>query len=406
MLDLNQRRLSWRSASDQPRHRLISSARQISDTDPVRLRHRLCYDVHQCYELRVYASATSLRSATPSALVIQPNITCLTCSTVLAIMSKIKRTPPNSPLVSLNTQTQSEPDINSAVAMSGFVNTTRNKRLRNDNSPQGGLYYQISQDDVQEPSFSKTLAEQTVLMSKLMSDVAEIKCQNTAIQATNAAIKKSNEEIFQSISFLNTKFEDMKKEIEELKKSRDAQQRHIEHLDKKIIDLQLKSRSSGIEIRNVPYTDTEDRASLSKTVIKISEVLGTTISNTNIRDVYRLPGKPTNTNSPRPIVAEFAAVSTKQTIVAAVRSFNNGKAKDQKLNTSHIGLPGKTQPIFIAEQLPLSTRKLYHLAREFASKHAYRFCWVSNGNIFLRKLEGEKHILVSSDQSLQDLEAK
>ncbi|KAJ8708021.1 hypothetical protein PYW08_010387 [Mythimna loreyi] len=310
-------------------------------------------------------------------------------------MAKVQRTPPKTSTVSLtHTQTQSEPDINSAVSNSGFVNTSRYKRKAN--SPHGGPSYHTHKQD---PSISELLAEQTASMAKLMSDVAEIKSQNLAIQ-------KSNEEIIQSMSFLSLQFEDMKKEIEDLKRVRDAQQRHIDHLERKIIDQQVKSRISGVEIRNVPMGNAETVSSLSKTVIKICETLGTPINDSNIRDVYRLPGKSSNINSPRPIIAEFATVITKQNVVSAVRSFNQGRSKDQKLNTSHVGIPGKPQPIYIAEQLPLSARKLYHQTREFASKHSYKFCWVSNGNIFLRKQEGDKHILITSEQSFRELECK
>ncbi|KAL4708006.1 hypothetical protein ACJJTC_010622 [Scirpophaga incertulas] len=50
-------------------------------------------------------------------------------------------------------------------------------------------------------------------------------------------------------------------------------------------------------------------------------------------------------------------------------------------------LIGPSKPIFISENLTAKVKKLFYLSREFAKTHAYKFCWVTNGKIFLRKKE-------------------
>ncbi|KAJ8704375.1 hypothetical protein PYW08_013099 [Mythimna loreyi] len=204
---------------------------------------------------------------------------------------------------------------------------------------------------------------------------------------------------------MNQQFEELKKEVEKLKRERQEQRCYIEGLEKKTTDLQYKSRSSGIEIRNIPHTDNETAPGLIKTVCSIGKQAGMSISETEFRDIYRLPGKNTKgTTAPttRPIIAEFTIMQTKQNVLSAIRSYNSKKTKVNKLNTELIGIPGRIQAVYVAEQLYSATKHLFYLAREFAKKNEFAYCWVSNGNVFLRKQTGDKQLLIKSEKCLQD----
>lgn len=330
-------------------------------------------------------------------------------------MANVQRTPPKSTKTSRtpikNLQTQSEPDVSAAISMSQNVNTNRSKRPRKDNSPPGqSLSLPDLQDTLaswkveQDTHISKLLENQSSLIAKLASDIAEIKTQNTEIKSSNAEISRSNAELVHTMTFLNDKFEEMKAEIAGLKRERLEQNNYIQHLEKKIQDLKYKSRSSSIEIRNIPQAASETEANLISTVRKIGDVIGVPISETELRDTYRLPGKPAGPNTSRPLVVEFTSVQRKQKLLAAVRSYNKNKesVKD-KLNTEIIGIMGQRYPVYIAELLPPSLRKLFFQAREFAKNNGFKYCWVTNGNIFLRKKEGDSHVLINSEERLQEL---
>ncbi|KAJ8704383.1 hypothetical protein PYW08_013107 [Mythimna loreyi] len=136
-------------------------------------------------------------------------------------MAGVQRTPPRSQNINL-TQTQSEPDINSASERNDYV-TSRYKRPRPEYSPRGqndiqDLFDTWKRD--QDNRITKILEDQTTLISKLFTDISEIKAQNIKIQESNAEISKTNAEIERSMSFMNQKFEDLRKEVEELKKER------------------------------------------------------------------------------------------------------------------------------------------------------------------------------------------
>ncbi|KAJ8704211.1 hypothetical protein PYW08_012935 [Mythimna loreyi] len=172
-------------------------------------------------------------------------------------MAGVQRTPPGPSNTSQSTQSQTQPgpDTNTPIITSDYVNINRTKRARQGNSPQGAtVEVEISSDvkNTQDDSITQTLLEQTKLMSKLLSEVSQIKTQNTQIQATNTEIRKSNEEIEKSMFCMHQNFEDLRKEVEDLRKERQEQQKYIESLEQKISDLQHRSRSSGVELRNVP----------------------------------------------------------------------------------------------------------------------------------------------------------
>lgn len=322
-------------------------------------------------------------------------------------MAGVQRTPP--PNLKSICQTQSEPDINAAIDMSEYV-TNRGKRARRENSQENEptLNKQELTDllslwrNDQDTRVTKMLESQTTLIQKLLQDIIEIKAQNADIQNSNFQICKTNVEIEKSMQLFNEKFEEMKNEVENLKKERKEQRSYIETLENKLRDLQYKTRSSCVEIRSIPLLENETTEKLSNTVCSIGQLVGIPISKSEIRDVYRQPGKPSLTS--RPIVAEFATVHTKQNLLMAIRSYNKTKtSKEDKLNTESIGVPGKRQAVYIEERLSTSSKKLFYLARQFAKENHYSFCWTSNGNIFLRKQVGDKQILISSEKCIQDL---
>lgn len=82
----------------------------------------------------------------------------------------------------------------------------------------------------------------------------------------------------------------------------------MEKLERKIQDLQFKSWSSSIEVRNVPPKDKENSKDLTYKISKIGQAVGIPISATDLRDVYRLPSMD---GSSHPVVVEFQTVQMK-----------------------------------------------------------------------------------------------
>lgn len=286
----------------------------------------------------------------------------------------------------------SSPDLSKIEPESEKSNiTTRSKRFKPNFSPEQ------SSDESFENKIMNMLTqwknEQDAILNKITTDINEVKTQNKSIQ-------KSNIEIEKSIEFMNQAYESMKNTVERLEKERQEQRSYIMQLEKKVIDLQNNSRPSCLEIRNIPPTEKESTNDLTNYVVKTCNVLEVPVQSTDLRDVYRMPGKK---GSIRPVVAEFVTVTRKNEVLNATRMFNKNRTTVEKLNTKHIGLSGESKPIYVADHLPNSLRQLFYEARKYATAHDYKFCWSYNNKIFLRKREGSAPVNVVSLDCLKNL---
>ncbi|KAJ8728462.1 hypothetical protein PYW08_016847 [Mythimna loreyi] len=240
---------------------------------------------------------------------------------------------------------------------------------------------------------NKLYAQQSSMLDKLVAEIADLKLQNSSIQTVNLEIKGSME-------YINTSFEDMRQQVDTLRKENRAYKNCINELENKIQDLQQSTRSSCVVFRNIPTKENETISDLSTIVEKVSTAVNMPLSKLEIRDVYRLPGKK---GAAGPIITEFQTVHTKNQLITNVRNYNKKQPKGDTLNTHNIGFTGNQQPIYVAEHLPSSMRKLFFRAREFAKNQNYMFCWIKHGNIFLRKETGAQQILIKSERCLTNL---
>lgn len=172
-------------------------------------------------------------------------------------MPKIARTPPPNITTSESSILDALNDSNSTSA-----NTNPYKRPRTTSSPLTKELHQMTNEEFkyemkellriwkedQSNNLSTMLTEQTALIKNLIGDINKLKSQNEEI-------KKTNEEIKTSIAFINGKYEEIKGEMEALKKDKQLQNAYIERLENKITDIQHRSRTSCIEIRNVPCSE-------------------------------------------------------------------------------------------------------------------------------------------------------
>ncbi|CAG4971729.1 unnamed protein product [Parnassius apollo] len=210
--------------------------------------------------------------------------------------------------------------------------------------------------------FKNWAAEQDKF-SKLITKISDLKQQNSVIQETNLEIRRF-------MTFASSEYEKERSEYTE----------NLMKIERKVHDLQVKSRTASIEFRNIPMQERETTDDLLSIVSGVCNALHIPIKHDEVRDVYRLPGKP-GTN--KTIVAEFVTVFDKNNIFSAARNFNKKKPSEEKLNSESIGLSGKRVPIYISEYLPPSSKVLFRKARMYAKDNKYQYCWTTNGQVFI-----------------------
>ncbi|KAH9642393.1 hypothetical protein HF086_004925 [Spodoptera exigua] len=73
----------------------------------------------------------------------------------------------------------------------------------------------------------------------------------------------------------------------------------------------------------------------------------------------------------------------------------------RSLSSTDIDIAGPTRNIFVNERLTPFNRQLFRSARNAAKIHGYKYCWIRNGAILIRKQEGNPAIHI---QNMEDLE--
>jgi len=171
----------------------------------------------------------------------------------------------------------------------------------------------------------------------------------------------------------------------------------VKVLENRLVDMEQASFSKDIEIQGVPFEREED---LTKLVSTLGEVVGCRLQPDDIDYLYRVRQKPTsrsvtNVNSGR-IILRFSRMRTKVAYLKAARSYRG-------LSVNNIGWPGSKDPIYVNERLTFEKRRLLAKAKEYKRDKNFKYCWLRNGSVFLRKDDGDPVLLVKCESDLANL---
>lgn len=260
-------------------------------------------------------------------------------------MPKVQRTPPpSSPSDNIPTHSQSEPDLVTLNEPDDVAHiTSRIKRARVE-TPPGKKQKECTKEADQRSSpvskqdlsdFKNELMmvlkswreEDKSALTKLSEDVVDVKNRCAIIQ-------QSNTEIESTVNCMKTQYEDVKTKIEKLEQENVEIKASLMTLDNQIQEYQQLSRSSAIEIRNVPNNNNETEGDLIEVIQKLSTTLNMEIKDHEVRDIYRRVGRPGSTKA---IIVEFCTVQLKNNFIGAAQQWNKTKQGADKLNLSHIG---------------------------------------------------------------------
>ncbi|XP_028174862.1 uncharacterized protein LOC114363367 [Ostrinia furnacalis] len=236
-------------------------------------------------------------------------------------------------------------------------------------------------------------------MRKMQASAAEeLNSKFTKLQSTVDEIKQQNNDIAKSMEFISQKYDELSIRLESCEKERVKQLTYIKTLETRIEQIERNARNSSIEIRNVPKSVSENKEDLLNIVKSIGSSVNMELKNLDIKDTFRYKSK---TSTTMPIVVEFATVPTKVSLLNAVKKFR----QDTKTNltTAHAHIDGPKKPIYISDHLTMQSKKVFASARKFATENSYKFCWTNHGYIYLRKEEGSKAVLITSEEDLNKL---
>lgn len=221
------------------------------------------------------------------------------------------------------------------------------------------------------------------------------------IYSTLVGIKNTNTSIESAMANLSAQNEDLQKKIEQLEIRSKRDNDYIIILEDKIEDLQRGSRKSSLELKNVPKMVNESKDDLVNMITTLSDVVKSRIEPRDIKDIYRVQNKRTNTKNST-VIINLGSTLLKTDFMKKVKEYNRNQ-KD-KICAKHLGFTSEEYtPIYMSEQLTAKGARLHFLARDLAKSKQYKFCWTSYGIIYVKKDDSSPTIVIKSEAQVHNL---
>lgn len=251
------------------------------------------------------------------------------------------------------------------------------------------------------PGTVKELAKALVdLASRLEQVTTNIRADIQSVATDYKASHTEMQDLMKSVMDMSLKFEQFKTDVQNVCRDVSAvTQRQLEdgtntnqlkvqvsEMRQEIIQLKQYSRRNNLEIKGVPPTAEE---SLPQIMLTLADCLKTDLSVKDIDAIHRVPTK--DKNKPN-IVVKFISRERRDQFML--------KAKKQRLTTSVLGL-GSSEPIYVNDHLCTENKVLLGKAIQAKRDKNWKFAWVTEGKILMRKTENSRVLRIMSEEDLE-----
>ncbi|CAH2101744.1 unnamed protein product [Euphydryas editha] len=264
------------------------------------------------------------------------------------------------------------------------------------------------------------------LRSKIRSTTASANCSCLSADSMRDIIREELLELFNhqflpqlvevksTLTSLETPMTNLNTELEKVKVEQDTQADIIRSLrsetetlrannislSKRLAQMDQQFRSSNIEIQYVPENKQEN---LINTVVQLGRVIKCPIDEAKIHYCARLAKMNDSSPRPRSILVKFNSPRLRDEFLAASSRFNKNN-RDDKLNTSHLGIGGaKKSAIYVVEHLSPENKGLHAATRKKARELNYKYVWVRDSRIYMRKNDESNYVHIKSIDHLNRL---
>ncbi|XP_063381572.1 uncharacterized protein LOC134668055 [Cydia fagiglandana] len=228
------------------------------------------------------------------------------------------------------------------------------------------------------------------------------------LEAELTPIKEELKKLQDSVSFMSNQYDDihptmttLNNDIKTLNSERNELLSTITGLTDRLNQIEQHMRDCNVEIQGIPEDKNEN---LVNTIQHIAEVVSCSMSDVDILHCTRVASQNKENKKPRTIIAKLRSTRCRDELLSAVGRFNKTKARDQKLNSSVLGIGGPAVPIYVSEHLSPVNKTLHWAARKKATELSYKYVWVRNGSVFMRKDDNSRYIIVKTQQTLDSLQ--
>lgn len=239
-------------------------------------------------------------------------------------------------------------------------------------------------------------------ISEIKSDILEIKIKNLEsekiVEDMNIKLidlNKIQQDLTKNIEKQENKLKDLTQKSMKLENQLKDSTNNIQSLQHQSAMRDQRERLNNLEITGVPVSKSENLYTILEA---ISTKIGVPLPPETVDQIHRVRKFPTSTSTPHSsgfppnIIIHFLQRRSKNEFLAAYK-------KRRILTTADLGLNGPSTPIYINDHLTPRNKLLLKQAREAGKEMGYKFIWIKDCKIFLRKSETSKiiHISYASD---------
>lgn len=253
--------------------------------------------------------------------------------------------------------------------------------------------------DIVQEVIKKEIGGMLTIFSQTMS-----KLINTELKS----VKDDINDLKKSMDYMNKDYEEMIKEYQESKKTmnelqiqNDSMRSTIKDITTRLNYLEQNSRNNNLEIQCVPEKRNEN---LLNILNQVGKTIGSVINEEHISHCTRVAKVSAKSDRPRSIVVQFISPRQRDEFLAAAINYNKPKPVVDKLNSSHLGFSGENKPIFITEHLSPANKALHAAARTKGKEKGYKYVWVRNGRIYMRKSDDSEYKLIKDIEALDKID--
>lgn len=167
----------------------------------------------------------------------------------------------------------------------------------------------------------------------------------------------------------------------------------INKLEDQLEQIEKDKLKKVIEIRNIPHQENENLPTIVNNILKKLEVIEET---NEPREIYRR-GKDN-----APIVVKFNTSHDKTKVIKAVKTYFNHN-KTGKITTADAGVNEEATPIYVSERLTTKTKIIFGMAKKLVKEGIFKYCWIRNGVVMLRKSDGQTVYRVKNETDVGTL---
>ncbi|KAH6924378.1 hypothetical protein HPB50_016377 [Hyalomma asiaticum] len=242
----------------------------------------------------------------------------------------------------------------------------------------------------------KTMAEMTAKFAEVLS---ELKTEMKNIDRSNNSIKAELKSVVASMGFINSNFEEFKEEIASLRQELSQVQKQnlvcqtankrmdkeLKETRRQLTELKQYSRRSNLELKGIPCTENEV---LVETMQKIAKFLMVDLVEGDIDAIHRVR---TRGDGPANVIVRFNSRRKRDLILQAARK--------KRPTTAMLGSEN-AQPLYVNEHLCPEYKVLLGKAIQMKREKKWKFVWVSEGKVLMRKADNSRVISLTTFMTL------